>query len=137
MLYEDDVIGAVCAYLKRRGFTITKTAGVRQRGDDIIAAGHGSIHELHIEAKGEGSGRKGSARYGECFNGSQIRDHVANAFYRAAKMATKDIVGGMALPKNEPHERRVAEIQHALDALNIIVFWVASDRRVTTSRPLT
>ena len=136
MLYEDDIIEAVCAYLERQGFTITQKLNAKQHGDDIIATGNGNIRTLHIEAKGETSSRTDSPRYGKPFSGFQIQDHVANAFYRAAKMATSGRVGGMALPKNAAHERCVAGIQHALDALDIIVLWVASDRSVTTSRPL-
>lgn len=136
MLYEGEIIEAVCAYLERRGFTIQQKLSVKQRGDDIIATGNGSIRALHIEAKGETSSRTNSTLNGKPFNAAQVRDHVANAFYRAAMMATSGKVGGMALPANTFHKRYVKRIQHALDALDIIVFWVASNRRVTTSRPL-
>lgn len=136
MLYEDDIVDAVCDHLKSHNFTIIRKCTARQRGDDIVAAGDGKIRDLHIEAKGETSSLKGSRKYGEPFSGFQIQDHVANAFFRAARMAVNGRVGGMALPKNAAHERCVARIQHAIDALGIIVFWVATDRSVTTPVPL-
>jgi hypothetical protein len=136
MLYEDDVVDSVCAYLKRRGLRITQKLRANQRGDDIVATADGGIRELHIEAKGETSSRRGGPRYGQEFNSAQVRDHVANAFFRAAQMATHGRLAGMALPKNTLHERYVGRIEHALDALGIIVFWVARDRRVTATRPL-
>jgi hypothetical protein len=134
MLYEDNVVDAVCDHLRRHGFIIKKKCASTMRGDDIIAQGIGSIRELYIEAKGETSNAKGSLRYGHPFNDSQILVHVANAFYRAAKMATNGRVGGIALPDNSAHRKRVAPITHALDRLGIIVFWVAADRTVSTSR---
>ena len=136
MLYEDDIVDAVCAHLRRNKFTVIQKLSAKERGDDIIATGRGRISKLHIEAKGETSSRRGSGRYGSPFRGFQIQDHVANAFFRAAKMAIDGRVGGMALPKNTAHEQCVATIQHAIDALGIIVFWVAPDRSVTTSLPL-
>jgi hypothetical protein len=136
MLYEDDIVDAVCDHLKSHNFTIVRKCTAKQHGDDIVATGAGKIRELYIEAKGETSSRHGSNRYGKPFHGFQIQDHVANAFFRAAKMAVNGRVGGIALPKNAAHEQCVTSIQHAIDALGIIVFWVAPDRRVTTSVPL-
>ena len=136
MLYENDIVDAVCKYLQAQGFTITQKLNAKQHGDDIIATGVGRIRILHIEAKGETSSRVGSPRHGNPFSGFQIQDHVANAFFRASCMATNGKIGGMALPKNKPHEQCVAKIQHAIDKLGIIVFWVAPDHSVTTSQPL-
>jgi hypothetical protein len=136
MLYEDDVIDAVCDHLQRHGFTIRSKCASTMRGDDIVAHGTGSIRELYIEAKGGTSNRNGSLRHGQSFNDSQVLDHVANAFYRAAKMATNGRTGGIALPANEAHQNRIAAIAHAIEHLAIIVFWVADDRTVTTSKPL-
>ena len=137
MLYEDDVIDAVCDHLQQHGFTISRKCASTMRGDDIVAHSTGSIRDLHIEAKGETSKRKGSLRYDLPFDGSQVLDHVANAFYRAAKMAANGCTGGIALPATAPHQKRIADIAHALDRLGIIVFLVADDRTVSTSRPIT
>ena len=137
MLYEDDVIDAVCDHLQRHGFTVIHKSTSKMRGDDIIARGPGSTRDLHIEAKGETSKLEGSSRYGKRFDNAQVLDHVANAFYRAAKMATNGRIGGIALPATSAHKKRVADIEHALDRLDIIVFLVAGDRTVSTSRPLT
>ena len=137
MLYEDDVIDAVCDYLRQHGFTISGQCASTMRGDDIVAHGTGTIRDLHIEAKGETSKRTGSLRHGLPFDGSQVLDHVANAFYRAAKMATEGRVGGIALPANPAHQKRIADIAHAIDSLGIVVFFVAEDLTVSTFRPFT
>ena len=121
MLYEDDVIEAVCQHLKQNGFEISEQNPSTKRGDDIVARGTGSIRDLCIEAKGETSKRKSSSRYGNEFNGGQVRDHVANAFYRAAKMATSGKTGGIAFPSNDRHRKRISDIEHALNSLGIIV----------------
>lgn len=135
MLYEDDVIDAVCGYLQQHGFTVISKCTSKLCGDDIVAKGTRKIHDLLIEAKGETSKRVGSRRYSLPFDGSQVRDHVANAFYRAAKMATEGRVGGIALPGTSAHKKRIADIAHAIDSLGIVVFFVAEDRTVTTFRP--
>ena len=74
MLYEDDVIEAVCQHLKQNGFEISEQNPSTKRGDDIVARGTGSIRDLCIEAKGETSKRKSSSRYGNEFNGGQVRE---------------------------------------------------------------
>ena len=128
MLYEDDVIDAVCDYLRLHGFTISSQCASTKRGDDIVAHGTGKIRDLHIEAKGETSKRTGSLRHGSPFDGAQVLVHVASAFYRAAKMATKGRVGGIALPANPAHLQRIADIARAIDSLDIVVFFVEIGR---------
>ena len=136
MLYEDDVIDAVCAHLQQHNFTIRSKCYSTVRGDDIVAQGTGSIRDLYIEAKGETGKVINSGRHGLPFNNSQVLVHVANAFYRAAKMATGGRISGIALPANASHKKRIEEIANALDQLGIIVFWVAADKTVTTSKSL-
>jgi len=69
MLTEDDVIDAVRDFLVHEGWTITRRATVSQPGTDLVAERNGET--LEIEAKGAGSSRVGSARYGEEFNSGQ------------------------------------------------------------------
>ena len=135
MLYEDDIIEAVCRHLRECGYTITQSRRSIQRGDDIIAT-HPSGLELLIEAKGETSARSGSSGYGRAFKSSQVLVHVGAAFYRAARMLQQAIPttrrrAGIALPDNAHHRERVAAIEGALRQLGIAVFWVRPDRSVT------
>ena len=68
MLFESDVVDAVCAQLQARGYHIRQKLQVTQRGDDIIAVRQGApIRELYVEAKGETSSRTTTARYGRPF----------------------------------------------------------------------
>ena len=136
MLTEDDVVDAVCSYLERVGYKITRKCATTQRGDDIVAEKRSSPIALYIEAKGETSNRKTSKKYGKPFSRSQCRDHVANAFYRAARMlggkkSTKGVRVGVALPDNPMHRELIAKVQSALHQLRIGVFWVGINRQVT------
>ena len=130
MIYESQVVYAVSRHLEGDGWTIHQKLKPTQRDDDIVAAKRG--RELRIEAKGEGSERKGSSRHGEPFTRAQVRGHVAVAFYRAAKMRKKNVRAGMAFPDNEHHREVVAEIQNAVRDLRLCVFWVATDGSVSS-----
>lgn len=140
MLYEDDIIDAVCSHLESRGFTIERRCLSTERGDDIVAS-HTSGLRLYIEAKGEGSSREGSPRHGRSFHSGQVFDVVAKAFYRAAVMLQEAHEGerrcaGLALPDTPAFRRRVSAIDQALHRLELPVFWVEPTRRVTVSREL-
>ena len=69
MLTEGHVIEAVCQELRRRGYTIVGTSTVSEQGDDIVA--EKGRTRLVIEAKGAGSSKPGTARYGKEFNRAQ------------------------------------------------------------------
>jgi hypothetical protein len=137
MLYENDVVDAVCDYLKKQGFTIESRCSSTERGDDIVAVRAGI--RLFLEAKGEGSAREGTARYGKCFNSGQVFDVVAKAFYRAAVMLQRGPVGcraGLALPDTPEFRKRVKAIDQTLTRLGFVIFWVTPDRVVTESATL-
>lgn len=124
MIYESFVVDCVCKYLVANGWSIESSCGPTEKGDDIVATR--GDEELRIEAKGEGSEQPTSSRHGQPFTRNQVRSHVAVAFYRAAKMRTSSTKAGMAFPDNEHHREMVADIQDALDDLEIVVFWVNS-----------
>lgn len=135
MLTEDDVVNAVCAHLTAAGYEIKRKAATTERGDDIVAVRRRSPVALYIEAKGETSNRRTSNRYGQPFSRSQCRDHVANAFYTAAKMADRKRLPkggsvGIALADTRLHREFVNNVQQALDRLGIGVFWVDTSHRV-------
>lgn len=131
MLYESDVVAAVCVYLRSRGYEIEQQLNESQQGDDIIALSPADGTRVFIEAKGETSSKAGSNRFGKPFTRSQVRDHVANAFFRSAQMlADGKVRVGIALPKNRNHLDYVARIAHALSALKIEVYWVDATRQV-------
>ena len=130
MVYESKVVYAVARLLEDDGWVIQQELRPTQRGDDIVATKRG--RELRIEAKGEGSERKGSSRHGEPFTRAQVRSHVAVAFYLAARMRKKNVRAGMAFPDNEHHREMLAEIQSAVRDLRLRVFWVAGDGSVSS-----
>jgi hypothetical protein len=75
VLYEDDVVDAVCRYLEHNGYVIRQSLTSMQRGHDIIADKRGDpTWTLYVEAKGEGSSKATTARYGSSFNsGTGVR----------------------------------------------------------------
>ena len=131
MLIESDVIAAVCDYLRAEGYEIRQQLAETEQGDDIKAVQGTAI--LLIEAKGETSSKKGSKRFGKPFSRSQVLDHVAMAFYRAAKMRGDGVRVAMAFPDNQQHREMVAEIRQAVRDLKIAVFWVAGNGSVRES----
>jgi Holliday junction resolvase-like predicted endonuclease len=134
MLTEDEVVDAVCSFLESCGYRIVRRATTMERGDDIVAAKGDDRFTLHVEAKGETSNRRNSARFGKPFDAAQCRDHVANAFFAAAAQLSAPQSGarrvGIALPDTRRHNNCVAKIQRAVDLLEIAIFWVTADRRV-------
>jgi len=71
MLYESEVIDAVCRFLEEHKLQVVQRKRGRERGDDILAQGARGRFALHVEAKGEGSEDSGSKRFGCEFNSNQ------------------------------------------------------------------
>jgi hypothetical protein len=136
MLYEANVVNAVCDVLESKGYRIERKAGTRQQGYDIIAVkGTPISRRLYIEAKGETSSDPNSARYGDAFDDNQIRTHVARALSKATEAlseptGSEELRAGIAFPDTEGHHRTVDRIQPILNRLEIAVFWVYQDDRV-------
>jgi hypothetical protein len=133
MLTESEVITAVCIFLKNEGWKIESTCTETEKGDDIVAVNDKSHVVAVIEAKGETSSKNHTARYGKPFSFSQVKAHVAKAFFRAAKSIGENRVGGLALPNTKAHKSCVAEIETALRQLRLEVFWVSTDGNVEKS----
>lgn len=134
MLYEDDVVAAVCADLEGRGWLIEQRLTPTQQGIDVIAF-HGRTR-ICVEAKGETSGKGHTARFGKPFDSKQIHSHVSRAFYAAATAMSAGQVGALALPETPGHLAAVAKIERALEHLEIPVAWVSADRAVRWAPPL-
>jgi hypothetical protein len=128
-LSEDDVVRAVMAHLESGGWTIQSFALSHQHGDDIVAAL--GAEKFIIEAKGQGSARVGSRRYGLAFTRNQVGTHVAVAVVRAMRTVSEgDALAGIALPSDELHRAEVKRIAPALSLLGVEIFWVAADGSV-------
>lgn len=136
LLFESDVVDAVCKYSLSMGYEIIQYLGPKQKGVDIILRRPEHPRELWIEAKGETSEREGTSRYGRPFDSAQVHIHVAEAFYTAAEHlatipAKTDRLVGIALPSNELHRRYAGKISPILTRLGIVDLWVDSDKTVT------
>ena len=141
MLYETDVIEAVCQHIEARGYSIRQKLNTTQHGIDVIASSAAPRSlELCVEAKGETSQRNGSERFGKPFDSAQVKVHVAEAFstgaeLRFAKGASDSRRVALAFPKTALHLRYVASIEAAFTVLQLGVFWVAADRTVALVAP--
>ena len=133
LLSEDDVVRAVMAHLESHGWTIESFALSHQHGDDIVATR--GAEKLIVEAKGQGSGRVGSRRYGLAFNRNQVGTHVSVAVVRAMRTVSNgDAIAGIALPSDEMHHAEVKRIAPALRLLGVDVYWVAAAGSVELGR---
>ena len=116
-----------------KGWAIESTCKGTDHGDDIVAI-RGS-NELRIEAKGEGSSKEYTPRYGFAFTRNQVKVHVASAFLRAAIMKQNNhCLVGIALPENSDHKEMIDRIREALNKLEIEIFWVSESLKVRTDR---
>lgn len=137
MLFERDVVNAVCRIIEQNNFIIEHCSPTDQHGYDIISSKEkdSTIIKLYIEAKGETSSRVGSAKYGYPFDGAQVRVHIAEALYKSAEALCIEenevkIFAGIALPDNISHRSILNKIKPFILGLNIILFWVKEDRSV-------
>jgi hypothetical protein len=130
VLYEDDVVVAVVAYLRADGWEIESTALATQHGDDLVATRHGE--HLVVEAKGEGSSKAHTSRYGKPFNQGQASTHIGVAVLRSLRVVSGGTsTAAIALPDVASHRREVDRVALALSKVGVLVFWVAQDGEVS------
>ena len=134
MLTEDAVVAAVCRMLEDQGYVIVARALATEHGHDVVAVKDGK--KLFVEAKGAGSSKEGSARYGSEFNRNQVFDHVAKAVLKAMRVVTAgDGRAAVALPDNADHRREIDQIRGALHTAGIGVFLVSESEDVRLDSP--
>ena len=129
------MVDAVSRYLVGLGYRELGRSLATEQGVDLIMSRNGG--ELHIEAKGAGSSRLGSARHGMLFNSGRVFDHVAKAVLKALEVvAGGKHRAGIALPADRLHLFRIGRIQPVLDELRIAVFLVDTTGKVASARGL-
>lgn len=134
MLLEDNVVDAVAELLRAHGWTIQATAHATEWGNDIDAVKDGA--RLLVEAKGAGSSKATTKRFGQSFTGNQVGSHIGVAVVRALRWVSSGIAyPSLAFPDNQHHRDRVTAIAPALARLGIGVFWVSEELEVTLEAP--
>lgn len=134
MLYEDDVVDAVCTYLEAGGWRIESRAHAHQHGDDIVAMR--GDERCVVEAKGAGSSKVGTRRYGSAFDRGQVKSHVGVAILRALGVASAGTaLSAVAFPDDRNHRDIAGRILPALAAAGVGVFWVDDDHNVLAQLP--
>ena len=133
MINQNEVIDAVCKYLKSQGYPKKRCSYTNQKGIDIEATSlDGS--KFYIEAEGGTSSKPNSKRYGKPFNSNQALEHVSRVVYKALKIKeSKELTAkvGIALPLETKHQELINAIKHTLNKLGIRVFWVDKNLKVT------
>jgi len=120
-------------HLEAEGWTIDSFALSHQHGDDVVASRGGS--QLIIEAKGDGSSKSNTARFGKPFTRNQVKTHVSVAVVRAMRVtSTGSARAALALPSSAFHRDEIARIAPALMRLDIDVYWVDRDWSVQVQR---
>ncbi|GAB3917626.1 hypothetical protein GCM10011575_31200 [Microlunatus endophyticus] len=135
MLLEDDAVDAVAEFITEHGWTIESIAHATEHGDDIVATKGNEV--LRVEAKGSGSSRGHSARFGKTFTSGQVHTHVAVAVLRAMTWVSQSqsTRAAMALPDDQAHRSRIERVDASLRRLHIGVFWVTEGRAVSVDAP--
>ena len=129
MLTEDRVIDAIRDYLEARSWRLVTRATAVQRGHDLVVERDGE--RLIIEAKGAGSSKLGTARYGLTFNKGQVFDHVGKAVLKALRVVSAgNARAAIALPDDTAHRAEVDKVKNALARLEVVVFWVTDEQAV-------
>jgi len=129
ILTEDKVIDSVIEFLEGEGWEILSRATANEHGYDIEAVR--GAERLIVEAKGAGSSKAHTNRYGKEFNKNQVNDHVARAILKALRVVTgRSGRAAVAFPDNRNHRSEVEQVHDVLTTLGIATFWVSADGSV-------
>ncbi len=129
VLVEGFVVASVAAALTEAGWKVITVAATYAQGVDITATK--GTARLLIEAKGAGSSRVGSQRYGKSFSQGQVESCVGKALFKAMGVATPDLAA-IAFPDTPLFRTKLSEA-HVMNLthLGIVVFWVTENGSVT------
>ncbi|MCE9598372.1 MAG: hypothetical protein K8S54_10430 [Spirochaetia bacterium] len=134
MLTEKDVIDAVLAFLRRKGYSLHGRADPNERGVDLEMISADGKKTFYIEAKGATSSKPATNRYGKQFTGAQVKSHVAGALLKTmgtlAAKAPKLTQVAIAVPDNAHHCNIVDPILPLIRRLGISVFYVNDQKKV-------
>ncbi|MBN8203481.1 hypothetical protein [Bacillus sp. NTK034] len=137
MLFELDVIDAVCEDLEERGYVIiNRKAEMKHSGKDVIAKKTNSNKDirLFIEAIGETSSDSSSNRYGKPFERGQIKVHISELLFGTAETLSMPKLDeymyktAIAIPDNKDHREFINKIKPFLGSIDIAVFFVKGSK---------
>src|SRR5581483_6645697 len=110
--------------LKADGWSVSKTCLTTEQGIDLIATR--GDQRLVLEAKGGGSSKEGTRRFGMPFSTGQQADHVAKAVFTACKLRSREPRSSVAIafPDTPTHRRCINDVKSALKRLTVLAFIV-------------
>ena len=140
MLTENDVVAHVANHLRASGYRIDAELRTDEHGIDVDAVHPRRRQRVLIEAKGETSSKKDTARFGAPFTRAQCKTHLAVALLAVVRL--RDQYGhsprtrvALALPDLEPHLTLAKTIRRSLRTLGVGLFWVSTTGRVRLDSP--
>lgn len=139
MLFELEIIDAICQDLEQQDYIIvSRKKGKRHEGIDIIAKknGAGLKEFFYIEVVGGTSSDPTSKKFGEPFDSSQCKVHVAEQLYACMELLASPKIEeasyriGMAFEDNEHYRKYVKVVKNALEDLKIEVLFINENKDV-------
>jgi Holliday junction resolvase-like predicted endonuclease len=132
---ENEIVEAVCDYLQKKGYEISKKLHTTEHGIDIVAKNRISNEVIHIEAKGGTSSRIGSRRFGKPYTSSQVFDRVAKGFYTACQMLSQNENANnkfvLAVPDTILFRKYLNSVKPAMSKLGIGALLVSQTREIS------
>ena len=135
MIYEDFVVNSVAKHLRERNYETLEQANVNKSGIDLVMKQRVTKQAIFVEAKGQGSSKPSSSRFGKEFTESQVFDCVAKAAFKAMETQNRDDfketdISCVAFPLTEKFRRWQGKIRQQLATMHIVTFWVEADGSV-------
>ena len=129
-LTENDIVEAMAKHLTAERWRVSHMCQTTEQGIDLIATR--GDERLVLEAKGGGSSKEGTRRFGMPFTNNQQGDHVAKAVFVACKLRSKEPKSRVAIafPDTPTHRRCINSVATALERLAVWAYVVHSDLRV-------
>lgn len=128
MLTEDQVNGAVKAFLEARGWVNVIALDGRRHGIDVEGYHPSASSKVQVESKGGTSGDPATRRFGRPCSPPQIKSHVAKAVFAAICLRERSQANTVliALPDDLAHIRLIERAMTTLKTLDIGLIGVST-----------
>ncbi len=126
---ENDVVNSICWLLEKHGYSVISKKNTYQQGVDITAKHTTSGEMFFVEAKGNTSSKDNTAKFGQPFSNSQVKNHVSAAFFCVAKIREENPCENtrvaIAVPDNTNYRSNLEKIKNTLSVLRVEVIYVS------------
>ena len=105
MLTENEIIDIIENYFTMQNYEVKEKNYTYGKGNDLVLEKDGEI--IYAEVKGATSSKKNTKNYGNPFSSSQVKTHIAMAFFQIVSLMNINGNKNMyliVLPDNEDHK---------------------------------